>query len=305
MRLSMSSPKALAIFLYQNLMQINGARTTIRRLWNTGGSVMGVLPCQRRHAPAVEDCAALTRSPTISSWLPLGVRTSIISGCLRLHAKYPQCRPEPGEETNRRRESAGVSLKLADNSPKSAIDGMPKFVRTAPSRGLLCRQYDCSPPISRVQQAAKDGDPALADPGPTDDATTADGPDDRRSAFRQGYGWGGMAAPGSATLDGTNASPAPIFQYHHQPFNYFRRHGAGQHRAAEHLRDGGLAGVEFIKAIDARSLPQVSFYKPQGNLNEHPGYRGTSSSVTSTSQTLLRFSCKEPAMEAHAGGRDL
>ena len=43
-------------------------------------------------------------------------------------------------------------------------------------------------------------------------------------------------------------------------------------RAREHLRDGGLDGSEFIKAIDSGTLPQVAFYKPQGNLNEHPGY---------------------------------
>jgi phospholipase C len=41
---------------------------------------------------------------------------------------------------------------------------------------------------------------------------------------------------------------------------------------AEHLKDGGLDGVEFIKAIDNGTLPQVAFYKPQGNLNEHAGY---------------------------------
>jgi phospholipase C len=33
-----------------------------------------------------------------------------------------------------------------------------------------------------------------------------------------------------------------------------------------------MNGVEFIKAIDAGQLPPVTFYKPQGNLNEHPGY---------------------------------
>jgi phospholipase C len=32
-----------------------------------------------------------------------------------------------------------------------------------------------------------------------------------------------------------------------------------------------MAGGEFIKAIDNGALPQVAFYKPQGNLNEHPG----------------------------------
>jgi acid phosphatase len=33
-----------------------------------------------------------------------------------------------------------------------------------------------------------------------------------------------------------------------------------------------MNGAEFIKAIDAGGLPQVTFYKPQGNLNEHAGY---------------------------------
>ena len=31
-------------------------------------------------------------------------------------------------------------------------------------------------------------------------------------------------------------------------------------------------GAEFIKAIDSGSLPQVAFYKPQGNLTQHSGY---------------------------------
>ena len=46
----------------------------------------------------------------------------------------------------------------------------------------------------------------------------------------------------------------------------------GSAARAEHLRDGGLSGSEFIRAIDSGSLPQVTFYKPQGNLNEHAGY---------------------------------
>jgi len=43
------------------------------------------------------------------------------------------------------------------------------------------------------------------------------------------------------------------------------------------LRHGGANGAEFIKAIDAGTLPQVAFYKPQGNLNEHPGYTDVTS----------------------------
>jgi acid phosphatase len=46
----------------------------------------------------------------------------------------------------------------------------------------------------------------------------------------------------------------------------------GTRNRDEHLKDGGLWGSEFIKAIDAGLLPKVTFYKPQGNLNEHAGY---------------------------------
>lgn len=46
----------------------------------------------------------------------------------------------------------------------------------------------------------------------------------------------------------------------------------GTKERTKHLKDGGLGGAEFIKAIDASALEQVAFYKPQGNLNQHPGY---------------------------------
>jgi len=37
---------------------------------------------------------------------------------------------------------------------------------------------------------------------------------------------------------------------------------------AEHLKDE----ADFLKAIDAGTLPRVVFYKPYGADNEHPGY---------------------------------
>ena len=97
--------------------------------------------------------------------------------------------------------------------------------------------------------------------------------------------------PRSATCSAPRVSPGPItaapgrkcsttatrrrrrrFQYHHQPFNYYANYAPGTAARAEHLRDGGLGGVEFIKAIDTGKLPEVTFYKPQGNLNQHSGY---------------------------------
>jgi phospholipase C len=87
-----------------------------------------------------------------------------------------------------------------------------------------------------------------------------------------GISWAWYAGAWQNALDGDRSKPVPNFQFHHQPFNYFANFAPGTAARAEHLKDGGMGGSEFIKAIDAGMLPQVTFYKPQGNLNEHPGY---------------------------------
>ena len=61
--------------------------------------------------------------------------------------------------------------------------------------------------------------------------------------------------------------PGPLFQYHHQPFNYFANYAPGQPGRA-HLQDER----KFIAAANRGHLPTVSFVKPYGAENEHPGY---------------------------------
>jgi acid phosphatase len=61
---------------------------------------------------------------------------------------------------------------------------------------------------------------------------------------------------------------APNFVTHHQPFNYFERFAPGRADRERHLQDY----KDLVAAIDKGDLPQVAFYKPQGNLNQHPGY---------------------------------
>jgi phospholipase C len=63
-------------------------------------------------------------------------------------------------------------------------------------------------------------------------------------------------------------NPDPLFQYHHQPFIYFQNFADGTAAKAEHLRDE----TEFFAAAAAGTLPGVSFIKPLGPDNEHPGY---------------------------------
>src|SRR5437773_2203745 len=60
----------------------------------------------------------------------------------------------------------------------------------------------------------------------------------------------------------------PLFQFHHQPFAYFANYADGTAAKAEHLRDED----DFWRDVAAGTLPAVSFVKPNGPLNEHPGY---------------------------------
>ncbi|HEX2439911.1 MAG TPA: alkaline phosphatase family protein [Methylomirabilota bacterium] len=60
----------------------------------------------------------------------------------------------------------------------------------------------------------------------------------------------------------------PNFQFHHQPFAYFANYADGTAAKAEHLRDE----EEIWRDIATGALPAVTFVKPNGPLNEHPGY---------------------------------
>ena len=62
--------------------------------------------------------------------------------------------------------------------------------------------------------------------------------------------------------------PAATFQFHHQPFAYFANYADGTQAKAEHLKDE----KDFITAAKNGTLPSVSFVKPLGLDNEHPGY---------------------------------
>lgn len=60
----------------------------------------------------------------------------------------------------------------------------------------------------------------------------------------------------------------PLFQFHHQPFAFFANYADGKPAKAEHLKDIS----DFMTALGNNTLPAVSFVKPLGPENEHPGY---------------------------------
>lgn len=77
--------------------------------------------------------------------------------------------------------------------------------------------------------------------------------------------WAWYSGGWDSALAGT---PASTFQFHHQPFAYFANYANGTQAKKDHLKDE----KEFISAAQNGTLPSVSFVKPLGINNEHPGY---------------------------------
>jgi acid phosphatase len=79
------------------------------------------------------------------------------------------------------------------------------------------------------------------------------------------------SAPAPADGNGQNAGypycPDKSYQQHHYPFAYFARY-APTMPDRSHLQDE----KDFMAAVSAGKLPKVSFVKPLGIENEHPGY---------------------------------
>jgi phospholipase C len=171
-------------------------------------------------------------------------------------------------------------LKRRPDSPPSALTGPAVFMPsdfTPDGYAVSTNQPPYQP--SRVPPA-KDGDRRLADPAkhflPPQTMTTIGDTLTAKGVTWAWYagGWNAAVKDGSQPADAprkviaTSANGAPYFVTHHQPFNYFTRFAPGTADRERHLKDY----TDLVADIEKGSLPQVVFYKPQGTLNEHPGY---------------------------------
>ena len=144
---------------------------------------------------------------------------------------------------------------------------------------------------------AKGGDLALADPAkhpvPPQTAKTIGDTLSAKGVSWAWYsgGWNLALADGRQDPEKKRAviynrdAGSPIFQPHHQPFNYFARFAPGTEARATFLKDGD----DFVAAIDAGKLPQVSFYKPAGRLTQHPSYTDIESGDKHIAELLERL----------------
>ena len=137
------------------------------------------------------------------------------------------------------------------------------------------------------------GAPVLGQPVPPQTQRTIG---DTLSAKGVSWAWygGGYDA---ATLDGRQApgnkrkiiyvrdEQSPMFQPHHQPFNYYARFAPGSPDRAEHLKDGD----DLLRDIAAGTLPAVSFYKPAGRYTQHPSYTDVKSGDQHMAEVLEKL----------------
>lgn len=266
---------------YQNQMQINAGRNNQFAAWaDSGGLVMGYY----RNSADTLRLWNLARQYTLcdnffmaafgGSWLN---HIFLISAQAPL---YPDVHTSPAKHlvsVVEGSDPAGTRLKLAADSPASALDGPPKFERDGAFTPDGYAVNTMAPPHQpSYVRPLPGGNPAYADPTdprvlpPQRYATIGD------RLSEKGIDWAWYGGAWQYALEHRDTGNVPDFQYHHHPFNYFASFAPGTDARRRHLRDAGLGDDpstnHFIAAIDAGRLPAVTFYKPQGNLNMHAGY---------------------------------
>ncbi len=191
--------------------------------------------------------------------------------------------------------SKGVpQLALGSTSPASALTGAPSFVTGAIApidyfgtgdgyRAVNTMQPAYQPSGNSPPVGATDlryADPVNGSTLPPQVQTTVG---DLLTAKGVDWAWYATAWD-AATTDGTTPAgsthtviyapsgprSSPDFQTHHQAYNFFARFDPATHASerAAHLKDYN----KLLLDIASGTLPAVSWYKPTGNLNQHPGY---------------------------------
>lgn len=273
---------------YQNQMQINGGKNDMFVAWaDSGGLTMGYYN-QSRYALQLWDMARefvlcdnffqgafggsfLNHQYLVSATAPVypNARNSVAKGQIATLVSD---------------DPLDYRLKPLDQSPASAMDGPPQFGPSA-----------LTPDGYAVNTMAPPYWPTWLRDTDRPDYSKPDLPNvlvpqthehigDKLS--KKNIDWAWYAGAWQATIDQFKDSSGipkiPNFQYHHQPFNYFKQQGPeNPEERQRRLRDGGLGddpgSNKFLADAAAGKLPAVTFYKPQGNLNLHAGYADVAS----------------------------
>ncbi|PRA26405.1 acid phosphatase [Pseudomonas poae] len=273
---------------YQNQMQINGGKNDNFVAWgDSGGLVMGYYaqsPYELRLWDVAKEfvlCDNFFQGAFGGSFLN---HQYLISATAPFYPNAAQSVAKAQIATLQSDDPTDPRLKPLDKSPASAMTGAPQFGPSA-----------LTPDGYGVNTLAPPYWPTWIRDPENPDYSKPDLPNvlvpqthehigDKLS--KKNIDWAWYAGAWQATLDQFKDSGGipkiPNFQYHHQPFNYFKQQGPENRvERDKRLRDGGLGEEsstnKFFADAQAGKLPAVSFYKPQGNLNMHAGYADVAS----------------------------
>lgn len=273
---------------YINQMQINGGRNDGFAAWGDSGAlVMGHYADNAANLHLWK----LARQYTLCDNFFMGAFGGSFLNHQYLVAAQPPFYPDADTSPAKLKIAVledgpeGHRLKLADDSPASAMEGAPKFASHAALTPDFHAINTFGPPY-QPGWSSNTENPRLTDWSsgntlpPQEHLTIGD------TLSAKGIDWAWYAGAWQMALDGkgdqglSDAFPtSPNFQAHHQPLNYFRHFAPGA-AMRRHLRDAGTgrdaSTNRFLADIEAGRLPQVSFYKPQGDLNMHAGYSSVS-----------------------------
>jgi acid phosphatase len=190
-----------------------------------------------------------------------------------------------------------LRLTPAADAASTALAGPPRYKRDGAltpkdASGMfhavntMQPAYQPSTQLPAANGDARYGDPAQPSTLPPQAMTTIA---DRLEAKGVSWAWySGAWDLASAATPETRASifkGKVQFQTHHQPFNYYASFDPVAHAAyrAAHLRDFDR---QFLVDAAAGRLPAVTFYKPQGNLNQHAGYANVADGDTHIAELI-------------------
>ena len=277
---------------YNNRLQINGGRNDGFAAWgNAGALTMGY------YDGSSSQLWKLAQQFTLADNFFMGAfggsflnHQYLVCACA---PTYPNAdaASSPAKDTISRIETdaQGRFKRLVPGAemPASALAGPPRHLRDstltpADSNGMFHAVNTMQPAFQpSFNPPAANGDARYADRAKADtlppqtQATIGDRLDAKGVSWAWYAGAWNKAAAGTPQARAIIYGGAEQFQPHHQPFDdYAGQDPATQPAArAAHLRD---FDSRFLADAAAGTLPTVTFYKPQGNLNQHPGYANLS-----------------------------
>ena len=273
---------------YQNQMQINGGKNDGFVAWaDSGGLVMGRY-AQSRYSLRLWDvakefvlCDNFFQGAFGGSFLN---HQYLISATAPVYPNAAASVAKAQIATLQSDDPTDTRLKPLEKSPASAMTGPPQFGPSALTPDGYAVNTLAPPYWPTWIRDPQNPDYSKPDLPNVLVPQTHEHIGDKLS--KKNVDWAWYAGAWQATLDQFKDSGGipkiPNFQYHHQPFNYFKKQGP-ENRAErdKRLRDGGLGDEsstnKFFADAQAGKLPAVTFYKPQGNLNMHAGYADVAS----------------------------